>query len=570
MNRQLVAFIALGISCVIAGITIGMSIDSEPSANQPKSQNAEDSVVVLASDNTVSKPVIPRVEQNEQLPLGAKSKIDSLIVHENVLKRISGAVELAATASEMNILVLLDTLVVVGDDPNNMSISRIFYLRYLNLNPLAAVTHFNEKFAEPTKGQKSVMYDMYHEWAWIDMYETLNYVTITAPEKDRQWIIHYLLDDPHFVNDKTLLEVANSFSDSTRTMALKALYKDETPEQLFERMLTMNVDEKTRNRELTRLLKEWAKQDPRAALQRLSQLDSENKERLISSLLQSWARSAPEDALASVIELDLDGKHAKAILSAVARTDGEKALTLYKQFSEHLDSSVKDRLLATWARAEPQAMAAYLDQHPDEKLKGRSVKSRLAYNYSRKDPKGAFEWASRNNLFDDSPSAGPLAKALVNHDIDDAQLTYEQMQPGKARDHLFSALVEKKTDADLKTGEKWLEEHKDDPGYKAAQQAFYLSWAKKDPLAAVRGALSIEDGMQKMQLVGMIMYTWHRNDPNGAINWAAGLSKGEMRDVAVSSLVMTLSRTNKEKALELVTLISDDNKRDPLLKFLNR
>ena len=201
-------------------------------------------------------------------------------------------------------------------------------------------------------------------------------------------------------------------------------------------------------------------------------------------------------------------------LADLGRSDPGRALTLAGELEGVARSRAIASVLRTWADADPQAAAAWLDASG-----GKTVAAVLAVasHYADVDPQGAFEW-----LQDQSIEAQRRGLSTV----------VEQMT-AESPDYAMR-LIERIGDSSVK--------HR-------ARFQLISTWVETDPQAAVRAIARMDDSMSQ-RLYHHAFQEWSRYDPVSA---EASLDQipPSHRDGAIQGMVQQAAFTDPDLADQL-------------------
>ena len=300
--------------------------------NQPVPDSAEQ---WQAWSEQAATPKLQSGEPQSRKAMDIQATVMAIVGQKTQFLQFAAAYPVALRATEAELARIIETLMAMESNPDSIGIARIFYVRFVNLNPQAAADHFWATVPESSTQYRRVMLNVYHEWAWIDMQGALDDIVSAAPLIFQERLLIYLLSDDHYNTNEALLALAERFSDRTRTAALLAGLDQEDNEQAFERLLAMQGNHDARRQGLFRLVRRWAEQDPQGALQRLRMMDSSaDKDNLISNVISTWAQTEPEMALQAALSIESGSNFAFAALSTLARKDGLRAMNLVNQYKE--------------------------------------------------------------------------------------------------------------------------------------------------------------------------------------------------------------------------------------------
>ena len=94
-----------------------------------------------------------------------------------------------------------------------------------------------------------------------------------------------------------------------------------------------------------------------------------------------------------------------------------------------------------------------------------------------------------------------------------------------------------------------------------AAQALASHWAREDPTAAIRWALSFPESQQRDSVFGFAAATWASTDAYETAQWIDQQPAGSMRDIATQSLVNALATSEPETAWTWALTIGGEGQR---------
>ncbi|MFT4927191.1 MAG: hypothetical protein ACI8WB_003297 [Phenylobacterium sp.] len=489
--------------------------------------------------------------------LDIKATAARLVAMDTQFKQFASAYPVAVRASEPQLRQLIETLLNMEANPDSIGIARIFYVSYINRNPLAAVTHFWDTVDPESTQHRRVMFNIYHEWAWMDMPATLDHIVNVAPEKTREDIIRFLVSDDHFTTNNDLLTLAQDYSQRTRTALLLSASGRESFGQAFERFVSMEGDVQVRRQGLYSVVRRWAAQDPAGALQRVQQMSgSSQKTSLINSVIGIWAKTDVEQALNVALNLSEPGDHALRVLGTLARTQGIKALEMANLYRDKLDTSATSHIMQSWAMEDPRGAAAYLEEKGDKRLLKDS--KQIVWHYTTAHPEEAYQWAERMGLLNDSNVASNMGNALVQADLAKAEQLFSTMPANAFRTGLFGHIVRQRSKQDIGQTYNWLMENKAEGGYDNALNNLMYEWTRRDPEKAAEMVLAMDENPNKLNHIYAAANNWYDKSPDSALNWVYSLPRGALRDGAIANLAQKVARFDANEAAYIAGEIDDE------------
>lgn len=562
------------LSLVAVGVLLGVSFTAQNSspvgtagsesqiAEVPTEQSG-DEWSIWPSSTPADNPNVSSPQVDSEMDI--KATIEAVVAQDTQFKQFAAAYPVALRASEKQLGQLIDALMAMESNPASIGIARIFYVRYINLNPEDATSHFWRTVPEESTQHRRVMFNIYHEWAWVDMPAALDDIVTNVLEKNRENLISFLLSDDHFTTNDDLLTLAQNYSPRTRSAALLAAAQRESHEKAFDRIVAMPRNAEARRHGLYRLVRRWARTDPQAALQKIQQMvNSGDRQSLISSVIGVWAESDAEQALVGALALGEGTHYAYAALSTLAKTDGVAALDMVEQYRDRLDATVKSQIMQSWASSDPRAAADYLEQKGTRQMG--SEARQIAWHFTLQYPDEAYQWAERMGLLNDSNVASNMGNALVQADLGKAEQLFSELPPSASRDGLFTNIVRQRSKVDIAQTHKWLSQYKDEAKYAEAQNNLLYEWTRRDPQGSVEVVMNMDDNPHKSGHMSSIASTWYDRSPDNALSWLFGLPEGKMRDTTIASLARKVGRSDAEEAAFIAAEISNEQVQQALLR----
>ena len=208
----------------------------------------------------------------------------------------------------------------------------------------------------------------------------------------------------------------------------------------------------------TTVSREWAKQDPDAALAWASTLPEGKRAGAYNGVLGSLAVTDPQRASAMALELEA-GKDRSDLLGNIAQSWGKKdpqeALAWVDGLEEGAEREVAlGKTLNGWAQAEPAEAAAFLD-NMDEAERADHVGD-VAEPWSRQDPASTAVWLEDQPEGDGKNSGMRQTMRMWTATEPEAASTWLADQPaGASRDHGIVSLAETTYGEDPQSALTW-------------------------------------------------------------------------------------------------------------------
>jgi RNA polymerase sigma factor (sigma-70 family) len=235
------------------------------------------------------------------------------------------------------------------------------------------------------------------------------------------------------------------------------------------------------------IAKEWARQDPRAALDWARTLADQQQAGAYSGVLGTIAATDPREAATLALTLE-PGQARNHILGEIAqswaRHSPDKALEWASTLSDAEKKEATKLALESWSKTRPEDAAQFLDQHPNP-----AHLELVATQWSRRDPESAANWIASKAKSPQRNSA--LAKTLWNWTTQTPQAAtdwIEALPQGSSRDQAIAGLT--------------------------------TAAVEFDPRSALEWSLKISAPSFRNELTRHTLETWNRRDPEKARQWA--------------------------------------------------
>lgn len=557
-----------------AGLTVGLLINQDTSVNQAQSETAQ-AIQISAgnssANNHSAEPAQPKSSERS-IPAAVFSNgggtLETLVATSDLFKRIDIAHSLAKQADERQIELLIEQLNELESDKNMASALRVFFLRYASLNPEAALDKYSQLFPSPSYAIRDILYTLYHHFGANDLDGMLRYIDHMSDESKQYAALRYLVDDPHFNQNPNLIDQARAFSPQMSTYVAKVL--SGSNDAFFDTLLNMGLEGKALSREVYKLLHQWVKEDPQQAFARISQLMTEdegqpNAERWMTRLLRLWAERAPQDAMTTVLASPSLTHKAEIILRKVAQKNPHQALQLFEAHKEQLEGKTRDEIFEKWMDKDADSALAYISQMSKEEQSAILSVRGVMVHYSRAKPFKAFNQALQLGLVKQEDTASMLARMATARDLTKSRQLWQSMEPSGVKDSLFKQILYRMADKDIDTAKTWLAQNRhlsrkaDD-----AEAYMIINWASKDPEAAARHSIAMEDERQRSRNVSMSISSWYRQQPQQAIDFVLTMSSGPGKDTAISVIFLRVAGHDRPLARKLVDAIGNPQLRQRL------
>ena len=280
--------------------------------------------------------------------------------------------------------------------------------------------------------------------------------------------------------------------------------------------------------------------------------------------------------LGSLLEAEKERRRREELIQIWAIHDPQAALDDLKSWSRDDNTKVRsmERVLETWAKSEPAAAQAWLDEFlaaedPEQDLFGlfRHLKGGLVRGIAKSHPEAALENYQRlkmsgtrvniafektedwqraldrdrapgfllQNWYTNDPQAcvdwletqspGRLTNALSNIGGDliryaddplDRASDYWDQLIGRRKSRVGTKFIDALAARDPNLAAQWLNEHKDEPELDDARASFAKDIASLDPQSALDWTSSIHDPKERAETENSVFRTWDRLDPESA------------------------------------------------------
>ena len=235
------------------------------------------------------------------------------------------------------------------------------------------------------------------------------------------------------------------------------------------------------------IAKEWARQDPRAALEWAQTLADQQQAGAYSGVLETIAATDPQKA--ATLALGLKAGNARndilaKIAQSWARQSPLKALAWTSTLVSEARGHATSRALESWSKNHPEKAAQYLDENPNPKY----LKI-IANQWSKRDPEDTANWIASKPESPQRDSA--LADTLWHWTTQTpkaATTWIEALPAGNSRDQAIAGLA--------------------------------VAAVEFDPRSALEWSLKITTPSLRNDLSQHTFKAWSRNDPQIAQQWA--------------------------------------------------
>lgn len=309
-------------------------------------------------------------------------------------RRNAALYDLLATADVARVKALLAEAHTLPAAMHRYDMSRLFYLRFVSLDPVAAADHLLANVSKP-----SWVHAVFRSWAHKDFDAAVAYAAKLGPlarQAAAEAILELDISPAQRESAIALMRTPQALANALLWEG--RLHAGEDIADAWRRAGAIpRANWKERRRLLGEIAAEWGRADPLAAMAAIEALNSVEREKAQPIALQAWAdvdpyaavdwllerepHKRPQElvaaAMGSLADQDPDaalnalttmpeparGQALSATLTAMAGADADKALAAYEALDEHERAQVSMRYFApALAQAAPdQAMSWILD-----------------------------------------------------------------------------------------------------------------------------------------------------------------------------------------------------------------
>ena len=326
----------------------------------------------------------------------------------------------------------------------------------------------------------------------------------------------------------------------------------------------------------------------REMIEERSEVDSESKQQ---SLLKRLRSGNPVERLAAFTE----------VLNDPTSTNLSSAIDAYKALPEgHTRFSELRLLTYAWSQVDPAGALEWVGSLSRfEKHIGSGA---VLDAWSRNDPNAAIEWAKNNYEGDDNPYFAGIISGMAEKDFDGATELMESMPYGRNRGRAASMMLEKawnqgedmavnwandlESDSlkefavgrlaekiarkDLDRAAGWAGQMEEGEIKRRAVESVADHWAEKDPVAAAEWVDGLPEGASRSEGMQEVVREWARKDPTATAEWLNKYPASAGMDKPVEAFVRTVAQKDPQNALTWAESISDEKRRDEVVKDVNR
>ena len=463
----------------------------------------------LASDDDAATPVElgddiePTTVVNDRRP-PRRSIADATSIPAD-FQRNAELYALAAAADAALLESWFDELRAMPQQPHTDDVYRVLYVRYVSLDPPAAVAHALRNRVKPF-----VLAAVFRAWAHRDLTSAVTtavelpkgarsaaawaILQLDLPDEDRSEIAERLGVEPAIAEvqaerppteyDPTALERLAAIADAGERWdmltRIAAAWAATDARGALERIAAWDGDAKLRRNLRNQVIESWANADPRAATDWVLANPPDSPDRQLASVaFRALALVDPDDAVAlvdaipagptrrqaagavfaSLLDYDLDrAAEAFDTLHSDPKDQGAAAGDMVRALLHHRPEQTVDWMLGLdpdlrgqaigWTntaihRHDPAMLRSLVDSIPDESTRIASVRHSVIWGWeTARDPGEALRWAaSLGSEEAHAPLVAAVFDAWSDRDPAAAGRALQQYKRGPARDRAFLVLI---------------------------------------------------------------------------------------------------------------------------------
>ena len=326
----------------------------------------------------------------------------------------------------------------------------------------------------------------------------------------------------------------------------------------------------------------------REMIEERSEVDSESKQQ---SLLKRLRSGNPVERLAAFTE----------VLNDPTSTNLSSAIDAYKALPEgHTRFSELRLLTYAWSQVDPAGALEWVGSL--SRFEKHIGSGSVLDAWSRNDPNAAIEWAKNNYEGDDNPYFAGIISGMAEKDFDGATQLMESMPYGRNRGRAASMMLEKawnqgedmavnwandlESDSlkefavgrlaekiarkDLDRAAGWAGQMEEGEIKRRAVESVADHWAEKDPVAAAEWVDGLPEGASRSEGMQEVVREWARKDPTATAEWLNKYPASAGMDKPVEAFVRTVAQKDPQNALTWAESISDEKRREEVVKDVNR
>lgn len=287
---------------------------------------------------------------------------------------------------------------------------------------------------------------------------------------------------------------------------------------------------------------------------------------------QNWAELDPQNALINAFKLNDVTFRKLATTAVVGSASPSAAAELIGYITQHPDKDLseecKDRflnpLIDNWSTLDPEAASKYMDEVGDTKNNlNSSARENIAYNWASLDPSAALDWIAKQKGKDFVDIVSLHDAALRGWCLKDlaAAATYVQQHLDEpvGKDSVES-VAKALFDHNIEDATRWIGRLPAGEQRGRAETMIAQSWVDKDPVGSSKWLATLSESDQK-DVVGTIVRGWAAQNWPETSRWVETLT-GDVRDYAISNAInMNREGTTESDSLTLALSIRDEELR---------
>lgn len=454
---------------------------------------------------------------------------------------------LAASSDKKGIERLLDETETIDRESERRAAATILYQRYAELDPGAAVEHMMNREAGL---DTNWLYAVFYSWARTDVNGALARAA-KLDDRNRSMagtaIVRSRDDLPtaerEALGSKLNLHVAVRDPSTTDMRAPKAA------EQAWRNALAVR-DREARQSGLYMVARDWTMQDPHAAIRAIESLQNRSeRDQLLQHAVQTWSEKNPREAVEWVFERPPSMQRTQLLaqaLSAFVTQEPTSAVTMLDRLSPGERQHMMPQVLMTWASADPQAAAAWLEKQDDPQTYQRAL-GMIASVYVERDPDEALRWAATLSEENEQMVMGVVIQRMAQDDPEQAAGMIGRLKEGPARDNGIMAVASIWAQSDPRAALSWVERQPRSDSTPMQYRAVFEQWIAYDPDAAISQLNFILDASTRNAAILGILEGWNL-DSSLVDRLYQRLEGAEARSTAAAQLFYRLRETDPQAA----------------------
>lgn len=298
----------------------------------------------------------------------------------------------------------------------------------------------------------------------------------------------------------------------------------------------------------------WAKDDPEAALAKLSEIKKPQElQQALNGIASALVATDPQRALALLDQVP-SGQKRQNLLSSITTSwmqeDSDAAFAWIKTLP--IADQAKAMQSGSWQmfQSDPAKAATIITSLPLNNNTNHLI-SQLAQTWAQSDPAAAKSWV-------ESLSPGKtqelaitgLIQTMSSTDPAQAASLFGDTVVNNQNSHLVGNLAGEWIKTDQAAALAWINSlDLRGNALQNVQSQLIGTLATEDPAAACRYALSISDAKSQEHAVNSLVQTWGNEDPQAAKDWIMSTLEGSSKVSSLNSLIQRLTYSDRETAL---------------------